>query len=132
VGAVLPLYTADGTGSHGISDFVTIAIASGVTVKLSDMVAVDFETVVGEPLKPKGGTTGLTVDPGVVFDLGPLALGLRLAYQVGAPPNIGAIPFIHKGLALGPVAWFLEADFPVFDEDGQAAFTVALHTGVGF
>ena len=132
VGAVLPLYMADASGSHGISDFVTIAIAAGVTVKLSDVVAVDFETVVGEPLVPKGGTTGLTVNPGLVFDLGPIALGLRLAYQVGAPPNIGAIPLVHKGLPLGPVSWFIEADFPVFDEDGQAAFTAALHTGVGF
>jgi hypothetical protein len=129
---VLPLYTADADGSHGISDVVTLAIASGVTVKLSNLVAVDFETVVGEPLKPKGGTTGLTIDPGVVLDLGPLAVGLRLAYQVGVPPNIGVIPLIHKGLALGPVSWFIEADFPIFDEDGEAAFTTALHTGIGF
>ena len=132
VGAVLPLFTADSSGSHAIGNFVTIAIASGVTVKLSDAVAVDFENVVGEPLKPKGGTTGITIDPGIIYDLGPVALGLRVAYDVGQPPNLGLIPLVHKGFAVGPAAWFVEADFPVADRDGDASFTAAIHTGVSF
>ncbi|HEX3770473.1 MAG TPA: hypothetical protein VHV30_06405 [Polyangiaceae bacterium] len=132
VGAVVPLVTVDSAGTQGIGDFVTVAIASGVTVKLGPQVAVDFEDVVGEPLKPKGGTTGLTIDPGVIYDPGPLALGVRLAVQVGAPANLGIIPLVHKGFSLGDASWFLEVDLPLADVDGSWTFTVALHTGVSF
>jgi hypothetical protein len=132
VGVVLPLFTADRGGTHAIGDFVTIAIASGVTVKLTDAIAVDFEDVVGEPLKPKGQTTGITIDPGVIYDTGPVAIGLRVAYAVGQPPNIGLIPLVHRGFAIGRASWFVEADFPVADQDGDASFTAAFHTGVAF
>jgi hypothetical protein len=134
VGAVLPLVTFGDGGTKAFgSDFVTIAIASGVTVKLSDQVAVDFENVLGEPLKPGGGVTGLTIDPGIIYDPGPVALGLRVKYDVGAPPNIGLIPLVHKGLvSCGPVAWFVEADFPLTYESHETSLTIALHTGFGF
>jgi hypothetical protein len=129
---VVPLVTTDASGTKGIGDFVTIAIASGVTVKVSDTVAVDFENVVGEPVKPKGQTTGITIDPGVVYDAGIFAFGMRVAYQVGQQPNVGLIPLLHKGFPLGSASWFLEADFPIFDQDGQITFTAAVHTGIGF
>jgi hypothetical protein len=132
VGAVLPLVQVDPNGTRGIGDFLTVAIAAGVTVVVAEALAVDFETVVAEPIKPKGLTTGLTIDPGVIYDFGPIAVGARIAYQVAQPPNIGVIPLLHRGFSLGRASWFLEADFPVADVDGDVSLTVAVHLGVSF
>jgi hypothetical protein len=138
VGAVLPFVTLPSKGATQSigQDFVTIAIASGVTVKLSKRVAVDFENVVGEPLKPGSATTAITIDPGVIYDAGPVALGARLKYDVGALANLGIIPLVHKGFSLGAVDWFIEADFPVTvastGTSTVTSLTIALHSGFGF
>jgi hypothetical protein len=63
IGVATPLVTiSDSTTTIG--DNVTVVDPIGVTVKVSDRVAVDFEVVVSTPLRPKGGTTTLIVDPG--------------------------------------------------------------------
>jgi hypothetical protein len=117
-----------------IGDRFTIAAPLGVTVKLSDRWAVDFEVVVNTPVDPKGTTT-LVVDPGVIYNFGPVAGGLRLAWQLDSSTNIGLIPLINRGLVdMGYATWFIEAAFPMFIQDGDDnfAFNAVIHTGFGF
>jgi hypothetical protein len=132
IGVATPLVTiSDSTTTIG--DNVTVVDPIGVTVKVSPRVAVDFEVVVSTPLRPKGGTTALIVDPGVIFDLGVVATGLRIAWQIGEKGNVGLIPLVNRGLVhMGPSTWFVEAAFPTFYMESKVAFNVVLHTGVGF
>jgi hypothetical protein len=132
IGVATPLVTvSDSTTTIG--DSVTVVDPIGVTVKVSPRVAVDFEVVVSTPLRPKGGTTALIVDPGVILDLGPVATGLRVAWQIGEKGNIGLIPLVNRALVhMGPSTWFVEAAFPTFYMDSKVALNVVLHTGVGF
>ena len=132
VGVALPLLTVS-SKTTSIADNVTILDPIGVSVKMSPHWVIDFETVVATPAKPTGGSTGLVVDPGVVYDWGGVATGLRAAWQIGHGPNFGLIPLVNKGLVdLGRATWFVEGAFPTFYEDHKLAFNVVLHTGVGF
>jgi hypothetical protein len=134
VGAATPLISIAKTTTN-ISDQFTLAHPIGVTVKLSEGVAVDFEAVMANPIHPTGKTS-LTVDPGVIFAAGPVALGLRLAWEVNASTNVGLIPLINRGLmSFGSATWFVEAAFPTFYRDlpgDKYVFNVVLHTGIGF
>jgi hypothetical protein len=132
VGIALPLLTVS-SKTTTIADNVTILDPIGISVKMSPHLVIDFETVVGTPLKPSGGSTGLVVDPGVVYDWGAVATGLRVAWQIGQPANFGLIPLVNKGLIdLGRATWFVEGAFPTFYSEKKVAFNVVLHTGVGF
>ena len=133
VGVAMPFVTVS-SKTTTIADNVTILNPIGVSVKnLSPHLVIDFETVVSTPLKPSGGSNGLVVDPGVVYDWGVVATGLRAAWQIGAPANFGLIPLINKGLVdLGRATWFVEGAFPTFYSEKKLAFNVVLHTGVGF
>jgi hypothetical protein len=132
VGIALPLVTVS-KKTTSIADTVTILDPIGVGVSLTPALTIDFETVVSTPLKPTGGTTGLVVDPGVVYDWGVVATGLRAAFQIGQPANFGLIPLVHKGLVdMGRATWFVEAAFPTFYSQHQVTFNAVLHTGVGF
>lgn len=131
IGVATPLVTV-ASETTTISDQFTLLNPIGIGFKLSDRLAIDFETVVASPISPVG-TTGLVVDPGLVYDAGPVALGLRLAFQIGGLANVGLIPLVNKGLVdLGGATWFVEAAFPTFYSDHDVAFNVVLHTGVGF
>lgn len=69
----------------------------------------------------------------MIFDLGVVATGLRVAWQIGEQKNIGLIPLVNRALIhMGPSTWFVEAAFPTFYMDDKVAFNVVLHTGVGF
>jgi hypothetical protein len=131
VGIAVPLVTlADPVTS--ISDQFTILTPIGVGFKTSQHVIVDFETVVVSPVDP-AGVTGLVVDPGVIYDWGGAATGLRLAFQIGNRVNIGMIPLVNVGLAdLGGAKWFVEGAFPLFYVPKDVSLTVVAHTGVGF
>jgi len=132
LGIAVPLVTVTDEETTTVSDQFTLAHPIGVGVKVSRRLTVDFEVVVNNPIDPVG-PTGLVVDPGVVYDLGPVALGLRAAFQIGQTANIGAIPLVNKGLVdLGGATWFVEAAFPTFYSDHELAFNVVLHTGIGF
>ncbi len=131
VGVAIPIVTlADPVTS--ISDQFTILTPIGIGFKTSPHVIVDFETVVATQIDP-GGETGLVVDPGVIYDWGGVATGLRVAFQIGSRGNIGLIPLVNVGLVdLGGAKWFVEGAFPVFYVDGDVSLTVVAHTGVGF
>ena len=84
-----------------------------------------------KPIDP-GGRTGLVIDPGVVYNFGPVAAGLRLAWQQ-ADSNFGLIPLVNKGiLDIGEATWFVEAAFPTFYADAGVQTNLVLHSGIGF
>jgi hypothetical protein len=145
IGIATTLVTLGSEKTTTISDQFTLAFPIGIGFKLTDKVALDFETVVGDPVSPKG-TTSLTVDPGLVYDMGSVVIGLRVAWAIQANTNFGLIPLVHKGVAdVGHGAtWFVEAAFPTFISAGTTgtgaaaedkttfAFNVVVHTGIGF
>jgi hypothetical protein len=158
VGVAVPLVTFQGYTSSGyaappldktrtLDEQFNLAFPIGVTVKTSRRVAVDFEVIVSTQVHP-AGSTQLTIDPGVIYDWGPVATGLRLAVPVGAEPlAIGVIPLVNRGITkIGGAMWFVEAAFPlIYHASGAGVqpngavgtnslveFNVALHTGFGF
>lgn len=131
VGVATPFVTV-GEETTTIADQFTLLVPIGVGLKLNDSVVVDFETVVATPIKP-GGTNGLVVDPGVVVNTGPVAVGLRVAFQLNQRGNVGLIPLVNRGLVdFGGGVWFIEAAFPTFFDSNGVTFNAVLHTGVGF
>jgi hypothetical protein len=113
-----------------IADQFTLLHPIGISLKY-DRITVDFETVVVNPIDP-GGRTGLVIDPGVVYNFGPVAAGLRLAWQQ-ADSNFGLIPLVNKGLLdIGEATWFVEAAFPTFYADAGVQTNLVLHSGIGF
>jgi hypothetical protein len=145
VGLAIPLVfinSENPPGNQTISDKTVFAFPIGIGLKLTDKAAIDFETIVGNPIHPRGGT-GFTVDPGIVYDMGPFVLGGRLGFDVFAPTNFKLIPLIHKAIApVGAGAnWFVEAALPVtfsFTTDVQGndktstELDIVFHTGIGF
>lgn len=138
IGIATPLLQINEDETNDISDNTVIVNPIGVTVKLTERLAVDFETQVVSPVDPSGRSTSFVVAPGVVYNFGPAALGLRLASEIGQPVNVGLIPLINRGLVVGDVAtWFVEAAFPFFVHSQPRAgsdftFDVVIHTGIGF
>lgn len=129
VGVATPFVTLS-SETTTIADQFTLLHPIGISVKF-DKVTVDFETVVVNPIEP-GGTVGLVIDPGVVYNFGPVAAGLRLAWQQ-ANSNFGLIPLVNKGIVdIGEATWFVEAAFPTFYSDSTIQFNMVLHSGVGF
>jgi hypothetical protein len=131
VGVATPLLmVADETKTIG--DQFTLLTPIGIGFHVSKNWIVDFETVVSNPISPSG-TTGLVVDPGVIYSFGRVALGLRLAFQINHEANVGGIPLVNVRLVdFGGAAWFVEAAFPTFYSDHKGEFNAVLHTGIGF
>lgn len=129
-GLALPIVAFDNSGTSAIGrDFVQVGVTPGITVKLSSCWAVDFEFIAfsrwdrNPPGTPDKSHTILVVDPGVVYNFGRFAAGLRLAVQIGqdVPLNFGIVPIIVLPFKLTPkLSYFLELDLPVF-VFGQAA-----------
>ncbi|HEX7843035.1 MAG TPA: hypothetical protein VF469_36430 [Kofleriaceae bacterium] len=142
VGIATPLVFLNSDKTQTIGDQFNLAFPIGIGFKLTDKAAIDFETVVGNPIHSRG-TTGLTVDPGIVYDMGTFVVGGRLGFDINAATNFKLIPLIHKAVApVGAGAnWFVEAAFPVtfsFSADAQgnnkttAEVDIVFHTGIGF
>ena len=132
IGIATPLVSVDKNKTTTPSDQFTLLVPIGIGFTLGKGWLFDFETVVATPAHPKG-TTGLVVDPGVVYDAGAVALGIRVAFQTNSNSNFGLIPLIHKGVVdLGGGNAFVEAAFPTFVNDNGIAFNAVLHIGVGF
>jgi hypothetical protein len=146
IGLAIPIVSFHHLGktTQTPSDQLTLAVPIGITIHVSPDWVVDFEEVVGNAVSP-AGTTGVTIDPGVIYVGGPVALGLRVKWDVGTNVNVGLIPLIHKGIVdVGPVNWFIEGAFPItYTRIGAATtatgtgtndYTLAfvLHTGIGF
>lgn len=142
VGLAAPLVTIPSEGdTTDIGDQFTLVAPIGITVKLTERLAVDFETQVGNPIDPMRSDatttrrTSLVVAPGLVYNFGPFAAGLRVASEIGAESNVGLIPLVNRGLfPVGAATWFVEAAFPTFVHASQpdVTFTAVIHTGIGF
>lgn len=122
--------------AHPTTTFVkkfNLAAPIGMGIKLNESLVFDFETIVITHLNQRDNPTSFTVDPGLVCDFGPFSAGLRLKWDVGEPPNIGAIPLVHRALVdLKGAVWFVEADFPITYVKEKVSFNIVLHTGIGF
>ncbi len=146
IGVAVPVvsFHHQGQTTETPSDQLTVAVPIGITVHVSPDYVVDFETIIGNPVKP-AGFTGVTIDPGVVYVGGPVALGLRVKFDIGGPVNVGLIPLVHKGIVdFGDANWFIEAAFPItYSRLGAAmsptgagindyTLAIVVHTGVAF
>ena len=152
----LPIVTVSNDGTAAIGrDFAAVGITPGITLKLTDRWAIDFEFVaVGRWEFGKNGAadrsrTVFVVDPGVVYNFGPVAAGLRLAVGIGDPMNYGVIPiFVVPFKVSRLLSYFLELDLPVFvtaiagtpaigatpavDSRVVGSFNIQLQTGFSF
>lgn len=126
-GLALSIAFFDNDGSHVIGrDYVQIGVTPGITLKLD-------------------------VDPGVVYNFGRVAGGLRLAAQIGegVPLNFGIVPIVVVPFAINKkLSYFLELDLPVFvhayagvpataltpavDSRVVGSLTILLQTGFAF
>jgi hypothetical protein len=136
IGLATPLLTITSDEDTDISETFVLVAPIGVTVKLSERLAIDFETQVVNPIDPRGETS-LVVAPGAIFNVGgPFAAGLRVASAIGSPANVGVIPLLNWGLfPVGQAKWFVEVAFPVFfrsNPDPDTTFDFVLHTGLAF
>lgn len=125
------LSVSDKTEVLGKQSFFTILNPVGLTFHLGDKWALDLEMVIASSVLRKE-TTKLIIDPGIIYKGLPVALGLRVAHQVGDRPNVGVIPLVNKGFPIGGVTWFVEAAFPTFVKEGQVTFNAVAHTGLAF
>ena len=135
VGAAVPVvsFHSEGKTTQTPSDQFTIAVPIGVSVHVAPVWVVDFEVIAASQVKPWGGT-GLTIDPGVVYTALPVALGLRVKFDLSSNANFGLIPLVHKGIVdFGEGNWFVEAAFPITATrtEGYSLAAVA-HTGIAF
>jgi len=123
-GLALSIAAFDNDGTTVIGrDYVQVGVTPGITLKINEHWAVDFEFIGFSrwDLKPSGtpdvSHTIFVVDPGVVYNFGPVAAGLRLAVQIGegVPLNFGAVPIVVVPFKLSSrLSYFLELDLPVF------------------
>jgi hypothetical protein len=135
VGAAVPVvsFHSEGKTTQTPSDQFTVAVPIGVSVHVAPTLVVDFEVIAASQVKPWGGT-GLTIDPGVVYTALPVALGLRVKFDLSSNANFGLIPLVHKGIVdFGEGNWFVEAAFPITAarNEGYSLAAVA-HTGIAF
>jgi hypothetical protein len=146
IGIATKLVNLDSDNTTNIGDQFSLAFPIGIGFQLTDKLAIDFETIPSISVHPRG-FNGFTVDPGVVYNLGSVVIGLRVKWDIGGPSNIGVIPLVHKAIAdLGHgVNWFVEGAFPTTlaftTQDNGLGNTqdhtnfsvgVVFHTGLGF
>jgi hypothetical protein len=96
-------------------------VTPGIALKLTEHWAIDFEFVAvgkwefGSNGAPDRSRTVIVVDPGVVYNFGRVATGLRLAVSVGDPMSYGLIPIVVVPFKVSrTLSYFLELDLPIF------------------
>ena len=151
-GIAIPIAAFDNDGTSAIGrDFVQVGVTPGITVKVTERWAVDFEFIgfsrwdLNKAGTPDKSHTIFVVDPGVVYNFGPVAAGLRLATQIGegVPLNFGLVPIVVVPFPINKhLSYFLELDLPVFvtatagtpttDSRVLGSLTILLQTGFAF
>ncbi len=138
IGFVLPLVTRAGGNTTGLADNFSIGFPMGVTFKGNGNMAFDLELVPGVQATPRH--TGLTVHPGLVWNLGHgWAAGMRAAFDVNSA-SYGFTPLLNHSWPIEGhffKAYFVEAVLPVrFNRPTGGVpttpVTFGLHFGLGF
>jgi hypothetical protein len=123
VGLALSIASFDNDGNTVIGrDYVQLGVTPGITVKLTDHWAVDFEFIAFsrwdfDAVGAAKSHTIFVADPGVVYGFHFMTVGLRLAVQVGegVPLNYGIVPIVVVPFKLtSKLSYFVELDLPVF------------------
>jgi hypothetical protein len=138
-GLAVSLATFGPPGTQVIArDYVQVGITPGVTLKIDEHWAVDLEFIGFSrwDFAPVSSHTIWVVDPGLVYNFGPAAVGLRTAVQIGEgiPLNYGLVPIVVVPFRFGRLAYFLEADLPIFvsAQPGTVACNVTALFQTGF
>jgi hypothetical protein len=142
-GVVFPIVSVDG-GTHYFGHDLSLKLAGGITLKKTESIFIDFEFVMSLPIADNKAGGGIVIDPGILYNAGPIIVGLRAAVSLtegcgsvaGVPvctvgANAGIIPVVIKGFNLGSVTYFIELDLPIFFR-GDTNLTIAFHTGIAF
>lgn len=138
LGVAVPIVTIGNPKTTAIgADFVTIGITPGISVNVDEHWTIDFEFIALNELKNTPAATTFVVDPGVVRHFDALAVGLRVATQIGALTNVGLVPIVVVPFKVSKqFAYFIEGDVPLFlRDDGtkmQPSASFLFQTGVGF
>src|SRR5216684_820484 len=114
VGFVLPLVTHAGGNTTSLADNFSIGFPLGVSFKGNGNMAFDLELVPGVQASPRH--TGLTVHPGLVWNLGHgWAAGMRAAFDINSA-SYGFTPLLNHSWPIEGhffKAYFVEAVLPV-------------------
>ena len=136
-GLALPIVAFDNDGTTVLGrDFAQVGVTPGITIKIAERWAVDFEFIGfgrWDLTTPARSHTVFVVDPGVVYNFGPVAGGLRLATQIGegVPLNFGLVPIVVVPFKISSkLSYFLELDLPVFVTATAGVPATALTQGV--
>jgi hypothetical protein len=111
------------------SDFFTIGISAGVTTKLDEHWAFDFEFVAYNEFKATPSLTSFVFDPGVIYNFGSVVVGGRVATKLGGGQitNVGVVPIIVAPFKISSrLSYFIEADVPIFFSDKESTTTGTL------
>lgn len=136
---VLSVGSAGGVAVIG-RDFGSLAIVAGINHGFDEHWSIDMEFIVVanfHPLAPPAAKMTFVIDPGVIYNFGPLFAGLRIAMRVGGgitAAEFGFIPIVGKGFKLTEgLAYYVELDVPMFIQAPSAFnFNLFLQTGLGF
>ena len=136
-GLALPIVAFDNDGTTVLGrDFAQVGVTPGITIKIAERWAVDLEFIGfgrWDLTTPARSHTVFVVDPGVVYNFGPVAGGLRLATQIGegVPLNFGLVPIVVVPFKISSkLSYFLELDLPVFVTATAGVPATALTQGV--
>jgi hypothetical protein len=138
IGASLPIVTTSTFGNTYLGDNFSIGIPMGITVRGTGNLAFDLELVPQIESTPR--LTTLTVDPGLIWDLGnDFALGVRAGFDIGSA-GLGFTPLVSHSWPTSRSlfrAYFLELRIPVrwsrptFGPDSSSV-SFDVHGGVSF
>ena len=127
----VPIVTYGRTTKTIGSQYTKVGLAPGITYKLNDRWGFDFEFVAYNNFR-NDGASSLVVDPGVIYNFGPVVGGLRAAVDVAGNRNWGVIPIVVKTIPVGLVSLLLELDVPVFVHPTGTDLSIQPQIGVAF
>ncbi|MFT3710243.1 MAG: hypothetical protein QM817_21660 [Archangium sp.] len=132
LGIVTPLVTARASGVSSIANGFVFGVTSGLGLNIIGPLNFDAELVT--LIDTANRVVDIVIHPGLLVSL-PLGFttGVRGAWETQGA--WGFTPLLNKGFKVGSNVLYVEAAFPVrwaMQPASTAAFTFALHAGIGF